>query len=54
MERAENFALDAAKEITIAALQNGHCFQNDSGICTAEYFETVYKKILELHPKTSD
>lgn len=54
MDQAESFALDAAKEITIAALQNGHCFQNDSGICTADYFEIVYKKILELYPKNAD
>lgn len=54
MDRPERYALDAAKEITIAALQNGHCFQNDSGVCVADYFEVVYKKILELHPKNLD
>ena len=41
MDRPERYALDAAKEITIAALQNGHCFQNDSGVCVADYFEIV-------------
>lgn len=54
MKSAEQYALDAAKEITLAALGNGHCFQNDSGVSVAEYIGIVYEKFLELSKQVPD
>lgn len=48
MNQEKHFALEAAKEITIAALGNKDCFGGDMGAYTAEFFETVYNKILSL------
>lgn len=49
MRDSQQFALQTAKEITIAALQN--CKEQVScnlGENAAQYFETVYQKVLEL------
>lgn len=54
MKNAERYALDAAKEITLAALENGSCFQNDSGVSVAEYIGIVYEKVLKLAKQVPD
>lgn len=49
MRGAQNFALEAAKEITIAALQNCQNQVNgELGDYAAKYFEDVYNKVYEL------
>ena len=54
MERAEKIAIDAAKEITIAALEHGDRFPADNGTMTAVYFENVYNKVLEIVKQAQD
>lgn len=49
MRDAQRFALEAAKEITIAALQGCENQINlDLGGLAADYFEAVYNKVFEL------
>lgn len=54
MNDIQKYALDTAKEITIAALSHGNCFPGDSGVGVADYFEIVYDKILELAQQAQD
>lgn len=49
MSRERSFALEAAKEITIAHVGNSNVVPCQvSGEQVAEYYEEVFKKILEL------
>lgn len=49
MDNANVYALDAAKEITIARMTNVSIAANKvGGENVAEFYETVYRKILEL------
>ena len=55
MYASQKFALETAKEITIAALQGCRDQVNgDLGVYAARYFEEVYKKVLELAKNESD
>ncbi len=55
MEHAGKYALDSAKEITIAAMQyeTFHADKN-SADGAAIFFETVYRKIKELADDVED
>ncbi len=49
MNRPKQYAIDAAKEITIAAMSSTESsapWMSDETV--AEFFETVYKKVLEI------
>ena len=49
MRKTKEFALEAAKEITIAAVQGCHDqIPGALGELAADYFEAVYNKIYEL------
>lgn len=49
MDHAMRYALDAAKEITIAKMGNSETRANkEGGKSVAEFYEEVFKKILEL------
>lgn len=48
MNRPSDFALVAAKEITIAALQNTDIGIFENGDLVASFFETVYNKVEEI------
>ena len=49
MTRESSFALDAAKEITIARVSNATVSPNkEGGENVAEFFEAIYNKVLEL------
>lgn len=49
MSRESHFALEAAKEITIAHVGSTNLIPSkDAGKQVAEYYEEVFKKILEL------
>lgn len=55
MPRPQSFALEAAKEITVAALQGGdHTVVGDTGEDVALFYESVYRKILKLSSETDD
>lgn len=45
----EKWALDAAKEIVIAKVANSSALEHEaSGKATGEYFEQIYKKLLDV------
>ena len=47
--RSERYAIDAAKEIVIAKMSNSSLVANkENGENVAEFFESIYKKIVEL------
>lgn len=49
MDHSMRYALDAAKEITIAKMGNSETRANkEGGKSVAEFYEEVFKKILEL------
>ena len=49
MRNAQEFALNAAKEITIAALHGcDNQVNGDLGDYAANYFEAVFRKVFEL------
>ena len=49
MTRAEQFALDAAKEIMIARVGNTNLsISKEGGEQIADCYEAIYKKLLEL------
>lgn len=55
MINAKEYALETAKEITIAALQGCHDQVNaDLSAYAAKYFETVYNKIYKLAQDNED
>ena len=49
MSRAVNYALEAAKEITIARVSNTNLsVTKEGGERVADFYEAVYNKILEI------
>lgn len=49
MTRSERYAIDAAKEIVIAKMSNSSLVANkENGENVAEFFESIYKKMVEL------
>lgn len=49
MDRAVSYALDAAKEITIACVSNETTpVCKDGGELVADFYEAIYEKILEI------
>ena len=49
LNREERYALDAAKEITIARMSSADCrVTKEGGEGVADFFEAVYRKILQL------
>lgn len=55
MDRSDRYALDAAKEMTIAKLSNANIIINsESGKNVADFFEEIYKKVSEIAKKVED
>ena len=47
--RPEKLAFETAKEIVVASMTNTqHCINKESGESVADFFETVYNKLLEI------
>lgn len=55
MRQTEKYAIDAAKEITIALLQNTQAHPNKAGgENVGDFFQAVYSKVLEIAKEVSD
>lgn len=55
MDRSDRYALDAAKEMTIAKLSNANITINsESGKHVADFFEEIYKKVSEIAKEAAD
>lgn len=55
MNRMERIAFDTAKEIVVAKMATTSPTTNrETGKAVGEYFEEIYKKLLEIIPDTPD
>lgn len=55
MRHTEKYAIDAAKEITVALLQNTQVHTNrEGGENVGDFFQAVYAKVLEIAKNVSD
>lgn len=55
MTSAQEYALNAAKEITVARMSNTNLsIGKDGGDHVAEFFEAIYKTVLELAKEAAD
>lgn len=55
MTRASKYALDAAKEITVARMSNTNISANKAGgESVADFFEAIYTKVLEIAKDVDD
>ena len=55
MQKAQKYAIDAAKEITITLLQNTQSYSTgDGGESVGNFFQAVYRKVLEIAKEALD
>lgn len=55
MDRSERYALDAAKEITIAKMSCSNIgVGKEAGECVAAFYEEIFKKIRDLSKSAED
>lgn len=55
MDSVHVYALNAAKEITVSRMINTNLSPTKSGgECVAEFYEAVYRKVLELAKESED
>lgn len=55
MQKPQKYAIDTAKEITIALLQNTQAYSTgEGGESVGDFFQAVYRKVLEIAKEVSD